>query len=465
MKLKLFSATALGLVLATAAYADSNEAYITQSGDSNSAGITQGSGATTGNKAGRLGDPMSQSGNNNVLTILQEGDAGKIGVKSGTDSYITPDSTPNPQFTITYQGVEQTSSGAGSNTASLTQDGTGAEIGELRQTASGSAGGNSTTTDQTGANTLNHIWQTQQAGAVNNVIDVTQTGTGNVVDRIDQKASGTGAAANQITVTMSGTDNGTMDLSGTAPFYTSRAWAMGATQSALIQNNYGNTNGVAVPGTVSGNIIDLNVAGSGNQFGLTQKGSDNVAGFGSQVSLTGADNTFGSYQAGEGNVITGVTIEGDRNDVGIWQIGSTNTATVSMISVGSDDNGLSIAQQGTSNTATVSITGSGNGDASFASGSTAKALVDANPATMFGGTIVQGSSLSSTTNMASLTVFGNDNAFAISSLGSNNTVTGTIGTAASDSSNNSAAVVQNGSSNTASFSQTGSGSNSVSISQ
>ncbi len=83
IELRIVSATAIGLILSTGAYADGNNAFIAQSGDGNAASITQSSSATNGNNAGRVGDAMSQSGNGNVLTIVQDGDDGEIGVKQG----------------------------------------------------------------------------------------------------------------------------------------------------------------------------------------------------------------------------------------------------------------------------------------------------------------------------------------------------------------------------------------------
>ena len=466
MKLKtiLGTSTALALLATTGvAIAANNEAFIDQSGDGNSASVTQNVLAITGNQAGSSADHMSQTGANNSLVIIQDGDGGQIGVKSGTDAYFTPDhpySGGVPQFSITYQGIEQTSSGLASNGALLTQHGTGSVIGEVKQTASGSMLGNTATVTQTGANTVNHLWQIQNVDAVSNVITVTQTGSGNVIDRIDQKASGAGIGNNTITVNMSGSDNGTMDLTALAPFYSSRAWAMGATQSALIQNNYGSTHGVAVPGMVAGNIINLTITGDNNQYGLTQKGSDNSAGL---VTISGDSNIFGSYQAGQTNVISAGDIQGNYNDVGIWQIGTTNTATVSILGATSDANGLSIAQQGTSNDATVQITGSGNGNASFTGVSAT--LVSTNATLLGKGVIAQGADVDlSHDNTANLTIYGDTNAFAISSLGSGNLVTGNVGSSSADADNNSAAVLQVGDNNTATFTQNGTG-NAVAISQ
>ena len=121
MKLKtiLSTSTALALLATTGvAIAGNNEAFIIQSGDANSASVTQNVLAITGNQAGSSADHMSQTGSNNSLVIIQDGDGGQIGVKSGTDDYFTPEhplSGGSPQFSLTYQGIEQSSSGLSSN--------------------------------------------------------------------------------------------------------------------------------------------------------------------------------------------------------------------------------------------------------------------------------------------------------------------------------------------------------------
>lgn len=460
MKLHLAfaSATALGLVMATGAFADENEAYLLQDGTGNSASVTQNSNAIAGNQAGTSTDAVNQTGSNNVLVILQSGDDGEIGVRSDTEQYFNPDYPSSggiPQFTITYQGVNQTSSGAGSNTATLTQNGNGSVIGDLQQTSSGKALGNSATATQTGDNTINHIWQTQNSASVGNVIIATQDGSGNTIDRIDQRGTGTGSSNNSITVDISGNNNGTVHLNGLSNFYSSRAWAAGATQSALIQNNYG-LNGATLWPEVYGNVIDLDISGDNNQFGMTQKGTVNTTG---TVTISGDNNTFGSYQAGNNNVIGTGGIAGNFNDVGIYQSGDANTATVDVLIGTSDNNGLTIAQVGNNNDANASITGDGNGNASFSG--VASTLVANSNGYLSGGVIFQGGTSGNFGNVADLTIVGNNNAFAISSIGNQNQVTGVV----DNSNSNSAAVLQVGNSNVASYSQAGAGSNSVAISQ
>ncbi|WP_237684312.1 beta strand repeat-containing protein [Pseudaminobacter soli (ex Zhang et al. 2022)] len=405
---------------------------------------------------------MTQTGSNNVLTIIQDGTGGQIGVESRTDAYFTGGSTP--QFTITFQGVDQTSSGSGSNTATLTQHGTGSVIGDLQQNAASTAAGNKATATQTGANVINHIWQTQDAGTANtNVVTAIQSGSGNVIDRVDQRATGNGTSPNTINVDISGSNNGKIVLSNPS-FYGTRAGLAGATQSALIQNKYGSLNGVSDQNTVSGNAINLTITGSDNQYGMTQKGSDNTTGM---VTISGSNNSFGSYQAGQGNVIGAGEIAGSNNDVGVWQIGTSNSATVSVLAFGNDYNQLSIAQGGTSNIATANIAGSFNGTGNFSG--PAAGLVGNSGGALSNGSIVQGGQnwTNFSGNIATLDIFGSNNKFAIASLGSNNEVTGKIGTSSlgGASNGNSAAVLQNGNNNVAAFSQTGAGTNSVAISQ
>lgn len=462
-RIALLGATAVGLLLATgAAYADGNKAYLTQNGSGNSASITQKSGATTGNQAGTASENVTQTGPGNTLTIVQDGDEGTIGVATGTVDYYTPDypTPPNPQFSITYAGVDQISTGSGSNTATLTEHDVGAVIGELQQTAHATANGNDASAIVTGENAINHIWQVQEAGATaTNVANLTVSGSGNQLDRVDQRAKGAGTP-NQIIANIAGNDNGVDDFSGTGPFYTSRAWLAGGTPSALIQNNYGSWGTNNQAHAIEGNYINLTISGNNNLFGMTQKGADNTAGL---VTISGSSNKFGSYQEGDANVIGIGQIAGSGNDVGIWQSGTSNQANVSVLAFGSDFNQLSVLQQGSTHVALVEITGSNNGEGSLAG--VAGTLVSNNSSTMGNGTILQGDQPSDASNNTSLTIFGNGNKFALTQLGSNNDITGTIGLNATPSPNNSVAVLQTGSSNVASFSQQGGGSNVAAISQ
>ena len=429
LRIALLGATALTVLTASGALAGSNnESYITQSGGSNSASVTQSAG--NNNDAGRTGDYMSQNGSNNVLKIVQDGDSGSIGVINRTDPYNTPGHSP--QYTITFQGVDQNSSGSGSNSADLTQHGMSNTIGDLQQTALSTAGGNQATTVQSGSgNYITHLWQEQVAGAAaTNVANITESGTGNVIDRVDQKAQGTGSA-NQIIANISGTNNGKDDLTGVGGFYASRGFAAGATPSALIQNNYGGTlYGAAYAGNISDNYINLQVSGADNKFGLTQKGYSNSAG---TLTITGSNNMFGSYQEGYSNVISAGAIAGSGNDIGIWQSGGANTAHVSVLAFGNDYNQLSIGQSGYNNDASVDITGSNNGAGSFGS-NVAGALVLTNTH-LSNGSLWQDNSSSSSSlgNHASYTVFGDSNDFALAQIGDQNHITGTVGSSGSSS--------------------------------
>jgi hypothetical protein len=471
------------LLVSSGAFADKNKAYLVQDGSANSGGIYQNSDATAGNQAGISSDQVTQTGPNNKLTITQNGDGGKIGVKTGTDDYFTPEhpydgGAGTPQYSITYAGVDQISTGTASNKADLTQNGANSVIGELQQNASGSANGNTVISTQYDANTINHILQVQDAGAAKNVATITEGSsvggfTGNVIDRLDQHSNGAGGA-NTITVDIEGNNNGVVNDHGLGGFYSSKAWYAGATQSALIQGYYGNQAGIVGstgsgnPTPVYGNSIDLKITGSSNQYGMTQKGTNNSGG---QIVISGSNNYFGSYQAGQGNVISAGEIEGDNNQVGIWQIGSTNHATLSVIASGSNFNELSILQGGTNNDATLTVSGSFNGSHAFQG--VAATLVSTSPLDSRGapalsnGTILQGGYdiwETASGNDANVTINGDNNAFAVAQLGSNNDVTGNVGTPSTTSSFNSAAVLQQGSSNTASFTQTGSG-NMAAISQ
>ncbi|HEY8593636.1 MAG TPA: hypothetical protein VIL84_00180 [Devosiaceae bacterium] len=420
---------------------------------------------------------MTQTGSNNVLIIEQNGDAGSIGATDGVQDYHWPD-TPPHNFSISFNGVNQTSTGAGSNKATLTQGGTAAVIGDLQQTANGSAIGNNITVDQGGTNNVvNHIKQQQDTASTNNVATVTENGASNEIDRIDQLAHGTASSGdpNTINLTIDGNNNGYFDGSPTTPFYDTFAYAYGATPSALIQNHY---NSSLID--VAGNSIDLIIHGDNNGYGQTQKGTDNSSG---TVTINGSNNSFGTYQAGNANTIQAGEVDGDFNDIGIWQSGDTNVATVSVLATGSDYNQIGIAQGGTDNHGTVSVTGTGNTSILSQAGTSNTADIEINgddngngafsgaagtlatSASLANGTVIQGTGLGSANNTANLTIFGDSNDFTIAQLGSDNQVTGNIGSGLADSSNNQAAVLQTGDGNIASFSQSGAGSNNVAISQ
>jgi hypothetical protein len=491
MKVKFVfaTATAVGLLMSGGAFAGGgNSAYITQDGSANSSSITQNSGAANGNQAGSSTDSMKQSGTGNVLTIVQYGDQGQIGAKSGSDHYDLPGATS--PFDIDYNGLDQ--QGSGKNSASLTQNGNSSFVGSVQQTSNGGGTGGQLTTTQTGQNYINHITQLQDAYGAENIANVTESGSGNTIDRIDQYGHGYGSPykPNTITVNISGSNNGTVDRDPGTPltgFYGSIAYQAGATQSSLIQNNYDSS-----LSNVYGNSINLTITGSYNQYGMTQKGTNNSSGL---VTIGGDANDFGSYQAGDGNTITAGAINGSYNDSGIWQNGNTNTAQMSVLNSGDNYNTLGIAQGGDSNYGHIMVDGSHNsagvaeiGNSNFAeisqvgtysqgtivlngndngSGSLAGVAQDLNAQSgwLNTGELSQGSNINSYHNVATYTVYGDSNEFALAQLGSNNKITGTVGGIGAESDGNSAAVLQSGSGNTAVFSQTGTGGNIVAINQ
>lgn len=81
------------------------------------------------------------------------------------------------------------------------------------------------------------------------------------------------------------------------------------------------------------------------------------------------------------------------------------------------------------------------------------------------GNIFQDSTGKSSGNLINYNVNGSSNLFAFAQIGGNNTIDGTVGTAIVTSDGNQAAVLQEGSDNNATFFQTGSGGNYMSVSQ
>lgn len=423
IKRVLMVTTAMTLPL-SAALADGNEAFLSQSGPANSASVDQSAGDN--NKAGSSGKVMRQRAGQgpetaNTLTILQSGSNNSIGLDgSGVDQYA------------------QKSNG---NTASVSQLSDGNTVGSITQVTrfgGAYASGNSLTVtqgvDTTGAsdnNTINRINQDRVGGDNGSTATVSMTGADNLIDNINQATLGAGPG-NTMTVSISGNDNGNGALSGFAA-------ASGATTSSLIQGTRyynGNSHG--------DNMLDLDISGGSNEFGVTQLGNGNRVG---TLSISGNTNQMGVYQQGNANVLSLSNIGGERNNVGVEQLQDSNIAGVN---VSGDDNSFGVWQDGIGNTADVAITGDFNGASSgLALGGAA--MTAAGGSLLFAEGLVkqQGDS-----NIVNVSYTGDNNLFGTVQDGSSNTITGTtIGNS------NQAVVVQVGGSNMASYTQTGNGNN------
>ncbi|TMM50816.1 hypothetical protein FDT80_16290 [Sulfitobacter sabulilitoris] len=464
IKIALASTTALGLSM-TAAHAQSNDAYLSQTGTGNNALVTQ-SGAN--NDAGSAAKTMKQitegSGFGNDLDILQSGNGNEIGLN----------------------GLVQKSQNLFSNTADITQSSSGNSVGkvdQLTRNKRGNLSGNDLVILQTGGNNnaIGSVKQERNGALKGNIAAVTMDGAGNTIAVVRQVTQGDTSTAyvdeNELTAVISGDNNGNGALSGYAA-------ASSATTSELIQ---GKSTGIDSPVTQGQNTMNLLITGNSNQFGVTQYGSLNNVGL---LSISGSNNQMGVYQDGTDNTVALADIAGIGNNVGLAQLGDRNFVlamvqqngnNVSSSQIGDDnetyievdgngndarvavmgDNNYVDAEQrfGNSNDMAVDIFGSGNNMVGFSDNFSGDARTARNFGNGLTGQTFRRGSLwqHGSGNNLSLTVGAagsdsNSNSFAMLQRGNGNTITGAI----TDGSMNQAAVAQNGNGNTTAFSQTGS---------
>ncbi|MDE4097326.1 beta strand repeat-containing protein [Phaeobacter gallaeciensis] len=424
LKTSLITTTALTLSLSTAAFADSNEAYLDQQDVANSAIVDQSGG--NNNKAGSAGLKMTQDGftaadGYNQLSITQSSDNNEIGLIGSGVSQVGKASNPGA---------------VSSNVATVTQSGGGSNvIGELVQFHNGGPGSagvpNTLTVKQNG--TSNNITTINQEGKVNdrNTATITMSGTSDNIDLVQQKVSNNGSGDNTLTITMNGVSNGIGDFTGFAN-------GSGAVAAHFRQFNATRTNA---------NVI---IGGTGNLVGTYQQGKDNDVG---TLEVTGDNNQLGVLQHGNSNLVNVAAIAGNGNNVGISQMGNTNGASVT---VTNDNNAFGVLQNGNDNSATVSVFGDGNGLTGTTPLLAGSALAAAGSHVSFEAGLIQQQGNDNTV-LASVT--GNNNLFGTLQWGADNSITATV-----NGNSNQSAVVQVGSSNTASFSQTG-GTNNAGIIQ
>lgn len=424
LKTSLITSTALTLSLSTAAFADSNEAYLDQQDVGNSAIVDQSGGSN--NKAGSAGLQMTQDGftavdGYNQLSITQSSNDNEIGLIGSGVSQVGKASNPGA---------------VASNVATVTQSGGGSNvIGELVQFHNGGPGSagvpNTATVTQDG--TSNNITTINQEGKVNdrNTATVTMSGTGDNIDLVQQKVTNSGSGDNTLTITMNGTANGIGDFTGFAN-------GSGAVAAHFRQFNATRTNA---------NVI---IGGTGNLVGTYQDGANNDVG---TLDVSGVDNQLGVFQDGDFNLVSVAAITGERNNIGIRQIGDTNGASVT---VSQNDNAFGVLQNGYTNSATVSVDGNGNGLTGSTPLLAGSALAAASSDLSFQAGLFQ---QQGNDNSVLASVTGDNNLFGTLQWGNDNSITATVA-----GNSNQSAVAQLGSNNTASFSQSG-GTNNVGIIQ
>lgn len=434
MTFKTFAmATTALTVLAGASWAQSNEAYISQTGTDNT-GLIEQSGSN--NDAGASSNSMTQLGYNNQLTIDQSGDRNDIGLE-GDGIYQENEDESNVNFEI-----------------DITQSSDRNTVGSVKQIASGDASSgtrNSATIIQNGSffgqgfNRVGSVYQERKSSG-RNILNVTQSGVADRLETVYQRSNTGGNKANEITVTMNGNGSSFSLGNGHEDTLDGFAGATGAEGSTLRQGwNKSNSRG---------NKIALDVSGIANDFGVTQDGEDNTVG---TLEIGGIDNEVGVVQNGNENEVALARVGGVGNNIGISQSQDFNYANVS---VDGDYNRTGLEQDGNSNMATVTITGDRNGQ--LYSGTNFWGTPTGNQGFLGDAEIVasdNGLQLGKITQVGNsndvvLTVLGDDNGFGLLQQGDNNKVTGT-----QDGSDNQVAVAQLSNGNTATFTQVGNGNN------
>lgn len=418
IKIGLLSATALTALVFSAVTADDNIAYITQNGPYNQASIEQ---SGDRNQAGSDSLKVQQvrwngtgsPGRFNTLTILQSGDDNKVGLEANF----------NPIGAANTGGIQQrlpSNSGGVSNQniLAITQQSDGNVVGAVYQwNLTHRVGGIEASIVQggEGGHRVGSILQERGVGtSVNNniaplVLDVTQNGRENTVQRVLQRTVSNQPEANTINVVFNAgsasNGNGNWSIG-------SAAAASGAVSSTLIQG--------AETGTSQAfdNTITVQISGSGNQYGVSQVASGGVS---------------------SGNVAN-VNLNGDSNELGVYQQGTDNTG---VSTIAGNENIFGLRQLGEGNSANLTVTGNGNGAANGFSGAASLAGLSSGLLTQDG-----------ISNNVALTVTGNTNAFASAQIGDDNEVTGV-----QNGNQNQAAVAQSGNNNFALFSQSGSSNN------
>ncbi|MCP3054447.1 hypothetical protein [Aurantimonas marianensis] len=324
------------------------------------------------------------------------------------------------------------------NVVSITQEGDGSGAGNVLVTAFQEGSGNSLTTTQSEGG--NRIETSRQNGTSNTLTIGQSLGDRNIVVAVDQAGH-----RNRADLTQAGTEN-------------------------FIENVVQGTAGIAS----TGNLITLTLAGDGNggdgrngagrfalapaSFGVLQA-SISQFGDGNMISyVTGANsdgNLFGFLQDGAGNAITGV-VEGAANEAVARQEGEDNALVFEQ---SGDRNALSarfdgrrnasaLGQQGIDTLVRLEIDGDDNNTSrSGGFGNDALAVASA-VAGLAAGEIRQEGTL----NGIDFLVSGNRNAFAVLQSGARNLVTAVVTGSA-----NRSVVIQDGNGNIAGFSQTGDG--------
>ncbi|WP_172839509.1 hypothetical protein [Sulfitobacter alexandrii] len=350
---------AIAALMSTAAYAgEGNDATLDQIGAGNSALIEQ---ISDNNQAGGPRG-LFQDGDNNEMTVEQSGSIGgnrlatanrnnaQYGQNGDNNVAEIEQSGNNNTVLELFQNAPDTGAPADTNVLSLTQSSDGNLIDYVLQTFSGASpvGANDMSIEQSNGDD-NRIFNASQQGN-GNTMDVEMTGTSNFL-RVSKQAG----VANSSTVIISGDENG-FDSSAQ---YNIRQFPLGGAYAGT-KTSVPNAGGrlplapssVQQNGTGNGTYVELQ--GNRTAFGVSQNGNGNDA---LGIVIRGDDNAFSSDQYGDGNTIALTTVTGMGNSIGFAQEGDDNLASAD---VAGDDNRVRLTQFGDRNDTTLWVGTSDN---------------------------------------------------------------------------------------------------------
>ncbi|SKA26871.1 beta strand repeat-containing protein [Consotaella salsifontis] len=431
-KIAILSASALALAT-TAALADDNTVFSTQTGENNSALVTQsGVGA---NAAGSSTHALTQNGKGNRITISQSATDSRNGRGNNVGTGATD------KTSAAFKGLSQQGDG---NTVAVTQSGERQNLYQLQQAGNGnaatvsqsgsfngissisqSADGNAATVTQSGSQNL--IGRSQyralpratqgetesgiyQSGG-KNVLTISQTGTKNQVNVARQDSTGY-LTGNTATLTIDGSYTGSADFSG--------GFAAGSGFGNYAYHTVGLEQGVVRQ--TGSNSLNYTITNNNNSYAFQQNGTGTIRG-----ATAGTGNQIAIGQ--ELNSTADLNVTGDSNNIGVYQ--KTNTAAVAAakadITVVGNRNNLGVSQTQNGNATssiTVSLYGDGNNSSNLGgfTGDAGSVFFSRTP-----GLIEQAGD----NNSINLTVGtagsnSNDNLFAFRQSSGNNTIVGSI---------------------------------------
>ena len=388
MKLNLIfaTATAVGLLMGSGAAlaAGGNQTYLTQTGDGQSAVITQSGGSN--NRVGSSGSPFVQengagSTGQNALTIDQNtASAGSgnlaTGWQSGTKNNADIDQNGNnSSVNLTQLGAHN---GDPSSATWFNDPGRGNQIVQ----------------DATASGSSVDLQQSNYIGAdKGNIFNIGQGGSNNHVTATQTANSGQSSAAhNDLWIRQGTTAPDLWGWTNGTPFWTTAyglssstitvhqdAGTLSGTNYAALGQGAGSGNAITASQTGASNNVDANQVGSGNIFQSQQNSADgnngwNFVGGEAGWPSTGANplvSSNGDWQPitqwGTGNqyysVQSGTNLQAFGNQMGNYnflsntQSGDLNTLLSAQLG---DSNTIYSTQSGDSNTTTVSQSLNGN---------------------------------------------------------------------------------------------------------